>query len=413
METIATEDLLGLSVCNRQALAFERGLGSHVWDENSERYLDFTSGWGVTSLGHSHPALVKAIAEQAGKLMQNPNSGFTYSPVRARLLQKLSTVLPQQPWRLFFANSGAEANDAAVKLARKATGRRNVIALSGSFHGRTLATLSLSGDPSNAAKYLPRVPGNLFLPFAELASLEQVIADDVAAVIVEPVQGEGGVRPLPEGYLHSLAALCRQHGVLLIIDEVQTGFCRTGRFFAFEAENVVPDILTMGKGIAGGFPFAALAVSEPVAAALTKGDHGGTYCGNPLGCAAALAVVEHLVANDVAARVAERGREAMERLQDIAAQVPEVVREVRGRGLLIGLQLHSDEQVASVTQLCLQHRLLVTPTRNAVVRLLPNLLITREELAEGLTILEAVLKSLQGSQIPGTQCSVQRAAKVG
>src|SRR5690606_30591104 len=247
METIATENELGLIVCNRQPLAFERGQGSHVWDEQGERYLDFTSGWGVTSLGHSHPALVGAIVEQAGKLMQNPNSGFTYSPVRARLLQALTAVLPQQPWRLFFANSGAEANDAAVKLARKATGRRNVIALSGSFHGRTLATLSLSGGPSNAAKYLPSVPGNLLLPFAELASLEQVIADDVAAVIVEPVQGEGGVRPLPDGYLNTLAALCRQHGVLLIIDEVQTGFCRTGRFFAFEAENVVPDILTMGK----------------------------------------------------------------------------------------------------------------------------------------------------------------------
>lgn len=395
METIATEDLLGLSVCNRQPLAFERGLGSYVWDENGERYLDFTSGWGVTSLGHSHPTLVKAIAEQAGKLMQNPNSGFTYSPVRARLLHRLSTVLPQGPWRLFFANSGAEANDAAVKLARKATGRRNVIAMSGSFHGRTLATLSLSSGPDNSAKYLPSVPGNLFLPFAELTSLEQVIIDDVAAVIVEPVQGEGGVRPLPPGYLKALSALCRQYGVLLIVDEVQTGFCRTGRFFAFEADDVVPDILTMGKGIAGGFPFAALAMSESVAAALSKGDHGGTYCGNPLGCAAALAVVEHLVDNDVAGYVDVLGREAMGRLQKIAAQTPDVIREVRGRGLLIGLQLHSDEQVALITQLCLQQHLLVTPTRNAVVRLLPNLLMTREELHEGLTVLETAVKSLQ------------------
>jgi len=394
METIATEDQLGLTVCNRQPLAFERGLGSHVWDDKGERYLDFTSGWGVTSLGHSHPALVSAIAKQAGKLMQNPNSGFTYSPVRARLLQKLTAVLPPQPWRLFFANSGAEANDAAVKLARKATGRRNVIAMSGSFHGRTLATLSLSGSPDNAAKYLPIVPGNLFLSFADLESLQKVIGDDVAAVIVEPVQGEGGVRPLPPGFLSALAEMCQRHGVLLIVDEVQTGFCRTGRFFAFEAEDVVPDILTMGKGIAGGFPFAALAVSGSVAANLHKGDHGGTYCGNPLGCAAALAVVEHMVDNRVAEHVAALGREAMYRLQEIAMQAPSVIREVRGQGLLIGLQLHTDEQVALLTQACLQQRLLVTPTRNAVVRLLPNLLMIREELHEGLGILAAAVSQL-------------------
>ena len=394
METIETENQLGLTVCNRQSLAFERGLGSYVWDEQGERYLDFTSGWGVTSLGHSHPALVSAISQQAGKLMQNPNSGFTYSPVRARLLQALTAVLPQQPWRLFFASSGAEANDAAVKLARKATGRRNVIAMSGSFHGRTLATLSLSGGTDNAAKYLPTVPGNLFQPFADLESLQQVIDDDVAAVIVEPVQGEGGVRPLPPGFLSALSQLCRQHGVLLIVDEVQTGFCRTGRFFAFEAEEVVPDILTMGKGIAGGFPFAALAVSGSVAAALSKGDHGGTYCGNPLGCAAALAVVEHLVDNRVAERVTALGQEAMCCLREIAGKVPGLIREVRGQGLLIGLQLHNDEQVGQLTEACLQQRLLVTPTRNAVVRLLPNLLVTREELHEGLDLLAAAADSL-------------------
>lgn len=394
METIETENQLGLTVCNRQSLAFERGLGSYVWDEQGERYLDFTSGWGVTSLGHSHPALVSAISQQAGKLMQNPNSGFTYSPVRARLLQALTAVLPQQPWRLFFASSGAEANDAAVKFARKATGRRNVIAMSGSFHGRTLATLSLSGGTDNAAKYLPTVPGNLFQPFADLESLQQVIGNDVAAVIVEPVQGEGGVRPLPPGFLSALSQLCRQHGVLLIVDEVQTGFCRTGRFFAFEAEEVVPDILTMGKGIAGGFPFAALAVSGSVAATLSLGDHGGTYCGNPLGCAAALAVVEHLVDNRVAEQVAALGQEAMCRLREIAGKVPGLIREVRGQGLLIGLQLHNDEQVGQLTGACLQQRLLVTPTRNAVVRLLPNLLMTREELHEGLDLLAAAADTL-------------------
>src|SRR5690606_21668559 len=221
-----------------------------------------------------------------------------------------------------------------------------------------------------------------------------VIGDDVAAVIVEPVQGEGGVRPLPPGFLSSLSQMCRQHGVLLIVDEVQTGFCRTGRFFAFDAEEVVPDILTMGKGVAGGVPFAALAVAGSGASTLNKGGHGGTYCGNPLGCAAALAVVVHLVDNRVAEQVAALGQEAMYRLREIDGRAPGLIREERRQGLLIGLQLHSDGQVGQLTEACLQQRLLVTPTRNAVVRLLPNLLMTREELHEGLDLLAAAADSL-------------------
>ena len=396
MNTIRIEDEFGLTVCQKQPVTIERGLGSYVWDEDGRRYLDFTAGWGVTCLGHSHPVIVNAVSEQAGKLMQNPNSGFTYSPARARLLTLLQQVLPGALARVFFANSGAEANDAAVKLARKVTGRPQVIAVQGSFHGRTLSTLSLSGSPVNAEKFLPHVPGNVFAPFGDIDALAKLMneparKEQVAAVILEPVQGEGGVRVPPPGYLQAVASLCKAHGALFIVDEVQTGFCRTGQFFAVDADGVEPDILTMGKGIAGGFPFAALALTEAVAAGVNKGDHGGTYCGNPLGCAVSAAVIDFLLQNQIADHVAALGHVALQRLKKLEVKFPQQIAEVRGQGLLIGIQMHDDQQVAELTASCLQKGLMVTPTRGAVLRIIPSLLLTTAELEEGITILTSAL----------------------
>lgn len=398
MNTIATEDSLGLSICMKQPVAFERGLGTQVWDEAGKVYLDFTSGWGVTSLGHSHPLIVAAIQEQAGKLMQNPNSGFTYSPVRARLLALLQPLLPGGLNKIFFANSGAEANDAAVKLARKVTGRTDVIAVSGSFHGRTLSTLSLSGSSENAARFLPQVAGNLFAPFGDTEAIKKMLNDKVAAVILEPIQGEGGVRVPPSGYLSTVAALCKTHGALLIADEVQTGFCRTGHFFAVNANAIFPDILTMGKGIAGGFPFAALALTDAIAEKVAKGDHGGTYCGNPLGCAVAYAVVKHLAEQDIAGRVKDLGQQLLLQLNALASQFPSLIGEVRGQGLLIGIQMHEDAQVSELTAICLENGLLVTPTRNAVLRIIPSLLVSEAELQLGISILANSLTYLERSR---------------
>jgi acetylornithine/N-succinyldiaminopimelate aminotransferase len=395
MKTIAVEDSLGLTVCNKQQIAIERGLGSYVWDEDGRKYLDFTSGWGVTALGHSHPVIVNAITNQAAKLMQNPNSGFTYSPVRSRLLAKMQSILPTGLHRVFFANSGAEANDGAVKLARKVTGRPTVIAVSGSFHGRTLSTLSLSGGPENAARYLPIVPSNVFAPFGDIEALAALMSAQVAAVIVEPVQGEGGVQMSPPGYLQALSRLCREHGALFIADEVQTGFCRTGSFFAVDASGVNPDILTMGKGIAGGFPFAAFAVSDAVAAGIQKGDHGGTYCGNPLGCAVAEAVLDYLQANEIAARTLDMGATILQRLAALPTEFPEQVSALRGRGLLIGIQMRSDAQVTALTAACLEKGLIVTPTRNGVLRLIPSLLVSAQEVDEAIGLLRSALLKLQ------------------
>lgn len=396
MNTIDTEDRLGITFCNRQPVAIERGEGCMVWDEQGRGYLDFTSGWGVTCLGHSHPVITGAIYKQAGMIIQNPNSGFTYSPARAKLLQMLSSVLPIQPAKIYFANSGAEANDAAIKLARKITGKSKVVSTLASFHGRTFNTLSISGGRSNAEQFLPSLQGNCFVPFGNFAALRRAVDEDTAAVILEPIQGEGGVRIPDEGYLAAAAAHCKQLGVLLIIDEIQTGFCRTGKFFAIEhsSKAISPDILTMGKGIAGGFPFAAFAVSEAVDRRLNKGDHGGTYCGNPLACAVATAVVDFLHRENMADRAARAGMLLLDGLQKMALRYPALVGAVRGRGLLCAFELQSDDQVAQVTAAALAEGLLVTPTKNRIIRLIPPLTVSEGELLHGLKLLDTALASV-------------------
>lgn len=410
------EDSMSLQVCRKQSLVIERGQGVWVWDAAGERYLDFTAGWGVTCLGHAHPLLVQTISAQAARIIQNPNSGFTYSPARAELLLELSKVLPSTLSRMFFANSGAEANDAALKLARKVTGRSTVIALAGSFHGRTLATLSVSGGAWNAQRFQPRVPGNHFCVANDATELAAMLDDTVAAVIVELVQGEGGVRAMDTGFVRQLQEICRQHGCLLIVDEVQTGFCRTGRFFACDYYALQPDILTMGKGIAGGLAFAALAMNERVAAAVELGDHGGTYCGNPLSCAVAAAVTRLLREQDVAAQVAALGVSALEDLWALQAEFPTLLKQVRGRGLMLALELQHDALVWPLTDACQQCGLLVTPTRNAVVRLLPSLLLTPEEWQQGVSRLREALLLLQRSSTGeagcGAGCEVQTAELV-
>jgi len=396
MNTIETEDSLGITFCNRQAVAIERGEGCKVWDEEGREYLDFTSGWGVTCLGHAHPVITAAIYAQAQKIIQNPNSGFTYSPARASLLSALSKVLPVNLSKVYFANSGAEANDAAIKLARKISGKSKIVSTLASFHGRTFNTLSISGGPDNTDQFLPHLDGNSFVPFGDLAALVKDVDEDTAAVILEPIQGEGGVRIPHENYLSAVASVCKEKGVLLIIDEIQTGFCRTGKFFAIEhsKESITPDIMTMGKGIAGGFPFAAFAISDAVDQRLSKGDHGGTFCGNPLACAVATAVVDHLRAENIAGKAKISGELLLRGLKEIAAKFPDFVGNIRGSGLLCAFELGSDEDVMRLSQAALARGLLVTPTRNKIVRLIPPLNVTESEIVDGLYLLESSLASV-------------------
>ncbi|MBT7890293.1 MAG: aspartate aminotransferase family protein, partial [Deltaproteobacteria bacterium] len=285
MNTIAIEDKHAIPFFNKLQVSIERGEGVYVWDESGRKYLDFTSGWGVTCLGHANPVITRAICEQAEKIIQNPSSGLTYSPARAKLLDLLSSILPGHLQKVFFSNSGAEANDAAIKLARKVSGRTDIISTHKSFHGRTISAASATGQAKHREKFNPLMPNYRFVPYNDLAALTEAMDERVAAVILEPIQGEGGVNISPEAYLQNVSNICEKNGSYLIMDEVQTGFCRTGPMFAIDGLDIKVDFMTMAKGIAGGFPIGAFAVSDEIAGKIEMGDHGGTYCGNPLGTA--------------------------------------------------------------------------------------------------------------------------------
>ena len=387
-ETIAVENAHMPPFFAKTQISIARGEGVWVWDEEGRRYLDLTAGWGVTSIGHAHPVIVRALAEQGARILQNPDSGLTYSPARASLLELLAGILPAGLTRVFFTTSGAEANDAAVKLARKATGRTDVIATDGSFHGRTISMVSATGQAKHRDKFRPLMPGYRFVPYGHAEAVEATMDGEVAAVIVEPVQGEGGVRVPPPDYLRELSHLCRASGALLIVDEVQTGFCRTGPLFASAAAGAAVDLLTMAKGIAGGFPLGAFAMTDAVADRLEAGDHGGTYCGNPLGCAVAEAVIRQLIAIDAPARVAELGGEALARMLSWSERFPGVVTGARGAGLLLLVEFVDEQTAAAVAAECLRRGVFVRQTQGTGIRVFPALTIGGEELDEGLGVLE-------------------------
>ena len=396
VDTIAIEDAHMAPFFSKTPISIARGEGVYVWDEEGRRYTDLTAGWGVTSIGHAHPAIRKALAEQGALILQNPDSGLTYSPARARLLALLAGLLPDGLTRVFFTNSGAEANDAAVKLARKVTGREGVVATENSFHGRTISMVSATGQAKHRARFKPQMPGYSFIPYADLEALEAALGPDTAAFIVEPVQGEGGVNVPSEDFLRRAAELCHANGSLLVVDEVQTGFCRTGPMFATTPTGAGADFLTMAKGIAGGFPLGAFACTEEVAARFELGDHGGTYCGNPLGCAVAHAVISHLVEIDAPARVAGLGAEALAELSAWAERYPGVVSGARGAGLLLLVVFRDEQTAGAVAAGCLERGVFVRQTQATGIRIFPALTITREELFAGLAAVEEAVRAVAG-----------------
>lgn len=397
-DTIAVEEAHMPPFFTKIPVSIDRGEGVYVWDEEGNRYLDLTAGWGVTCIGHAHPVIQAALADQGARILQNPDSGLTYSPPRARLLSLLADLLPPNLTRVFFGNSGAEANDAALKLSRKVTGRSHVIATNASFHGRTISTASATGQGKHRDKYKHLMPGYRFVDYDDLEALQQNLDKDVAAVILEPVQGEGGVRIPSDGYLPEVSRLCRANGTLLIIDEIQTGFCRTGPMFAVEASGVRPDFLTMAKGIAGGFPIGAFAVSEEVSEKLELGDHGGTYCGNPLGCAVAGAVIQYLVDNHISDHVQEMGRYALEAMKGWCEEYPAIVTDVRGRGLLLLAQFCDEATATRIAAECLSHRVFVRQTQGDGIRVFPALNIERQQLQEGLEVLRGAIELAAGGE---------------
>jgi predicted acetylornithine/succinylornithine family transaminase len=370
-------------------LAFARGEGAYLFDAEGNRYLDFFCGLAVTSLGHSHPRVVAAIREQAG-LLTHVSNVFHTEPM-ARLAARLTSAFGGG--RVFFGNSGAEANEAAIKLARRwgsgeGSGRYEIISTINSFHGRTLGTLSATGQEKYQQGFQPMVPGFQLVPYDDIAALQNAIGERTVAIMLEPIQGEGGVVVPKPDYLAQARELCDRAKLLLILDEVQVGMGRTGRMFAWQHGNVRPDIMTLAKALGGGLPIGAMVARPEIAASLTPGSHGSTFGGNPVACASALAVMDALQQDGVIENAAAMGGYLIERLREIGSRLDNVA-EVRGQGMIIGTVLKHEAQ--SVVDACVKERLLVNAAAGNVLRLLPPLTLTCAQADDGLKIIERAL----------------------
>ncbi|HWE60893.1 MAG TPA: aspartate aminotransferase family protein [Chloroflexota bacterium] len=373
----------GSGIYAKRDLTIVRGEGAWLWDDQGRRYIDCVGGHGSANVGHAHPAVQQAIAEQAGRLVTCPE--IFYNDRRAALLELLAAVTPPGLDRFFLCNSGAEAVESAIKFARAATRRPGIVAAQRGFHGRTMGALSATWEAHYREPFVPLVPEFTHVPYDRVEALAGAVTEHTAAVILEVVQGEGGVRPASPGYLPAVARICREHGALLIIDEVQTGFGRTGRMFACEHEGIEPDLLCLAKSMGGGLPIGAVALG-PNVGDLPIGSHGSTFGGNPLACAAAIAAIGVIRDQDLPARAAAAGARLLAGLRRIESPR---VREVRGLGLMIGVDLR--ERVRP-TLLALQARgVLALPAGMTTLRLLPPLVITDEQID---TVVQVVAETL-------------------
>ncbi|MBI4770015.1 MAG: acetylornithine/succinylornithine family transaminase [Chloroflexi bacterium] len=373
----------GQGVYSKRPITIVRGQGARLWDAEGREYIDCVGGQGAANLGHADPVVAQAIARQARTLISCPE--MFYNDRRAELLEKLLSLAPPGLERAFLCNSGTEAVEAAIKFARAATGRAGVVAAMRGFHGRTLGALSATWEKKYREPFEPLLPGFSHVPYNNLEALEAAVTDETGAVILEVVQGEGGVRPGTPEFLCGAQRLCRQRGALLVIDEVQTGFGRTGRTFAVEHYGLEPDLLPLAKSIAGGMPMGATLIG-PRVGALPAQSHASTFGGNPLACAAAVAALGRMEELGLPGRAAELGAYFIERLRGINSPG---VREVRGLGLMVGIELKG--KVTPVLQALMERGVLALPAGLTVLRFLPPLVITREELD---VVVEAVREAL-------------------
>ncbi|WP_304238956.1 aspartate aminotransferase family protein [Phascolarctobacterium succinatutens] len=368
-----------LPVFGRYPMVMELGQGCRVWDNEGNEYVDAFAGIAVNSLGYNHPVLVKAISEQASKLIHCSN--LYYTEIQAKALRVVAEATGMD--RIFFANCGAEGNEGAMKLARKygvskAPTKYKIISADESFHGRTFDTLAATGHDYYHVGYGPLSPGHVLVPYGDIKALEAQMDDDVCAVLLEPIQGEGGVHVPPDEYLQQVRALCDKHDALLIFDEVQTGVARTGKWFAYMHSGVKPDILTFAKGIGGGFPVAGFAVPERLAHVFKPGDHGGTFGGNPLACAAVYATLTTIKSEGLVDKVAEKGEYFKNELRKLQEKYPDKVTDVRGCGLMLGMEVAGEGK--PIVESCLANNVIVNCTAGNVIRIVPPLIISREEI---------------------------------
>jgi predicted acetylornithine/succinylornithine family transaminase len=367
-----------LPVVNRLPVAIVEGRGSRVRDAGGRELIDLTAGWGVCSIGHCHPELVEAIRDQAGRLMQTTNLFYTLPQLA--LIEKIAALSGETLSRTFVVNSGTEAVDGVLKLAHRATGRVRFVSTANSFHGRTLGALQVIGQAKHRDPYKALLREQTVVPFGDLDAARGAVDGATAAFIVEPIQGEGGVNVAPPGYLAGLRELCREHGALLILDEIQTGIGRTGDWFAWQHDGVAPDAMTLGKGIGGGFPVGAFVCTEQVAKTVSLGDHGGTYVGNPLACAAANAVLAVVERDGLVARSAELGARLGARLAAFAKEHPDRAVGARGRGLLQGLVLADETRAATLSRRAIEEGVLLNVTAGRVARFFPALNVPEDDL---------------------------------
>lgn len=368
-----------LPVFGRYPMVMELGQGCRVWDNEGNEYVDAFAGIAVNSLGYNHPVLVKAISEQASKLMHCSN--LYYTEIQAKALRMVAEATGMD--RIFFANCGAEGNEGAMKLARKygvskAPTKYKIISAEESFHGRTFDTLAATGHDYYHVGYGPLSPGHVLVPYGDIKALDAQMDDDVCAVLLEPIQGEGGVHVPPAEYLQQVRALCDKHDALLIFDEVQTGVARTGKWFAYMHSGVKPDVLTFAKGIGGGFPVAGFAVPERLAHVFKPGDHGGTFGGNPLACAAVYATLTTIKSEGLVDKVAEKGEYFKNELRKLQEKYPDKVTDVRGCGLMLGMEVAGEGK--PIVESCLANNVIVNCTAGNVIRIVPPLIISKEEI---------------------------------
>jgi acetylornithine/N-succinyldiaminopimelate aminotransferase len=381
----------------RADIAFEKGEGAWLTATNGERYLDFGGGIAVASLGYAHPHLVEALTEQGKKIWHTSN--LFRIPEGERLAQRLVDATFADT--VFFTNSGAEAMECAIKMARKyqsASGhpeKYRIITFEGAFHGRTLATIAAGGQQKYLEGFGPKVEGFDQVPFGDHEALKAAIGPETGAILIEPIQGEGGIRPVPPQCLRGLRALCDEHGLLLIFDEVQTGVGRTGRFFAGELSGVTPDIMAVAKGIGGGFPLGACLATEEAAKGMTAGTHGTTYGGNPLAMAVGNAVLDVVLAPGFLDHVARVGSLLRQRLAELQDKHPRIVELVRGEGLMLGVKLRVNN--AEFAAAARAEHLLVIPAGDNVVRLLPPLVITEDDAMEAVRRLDAACARMEAN----------------
>ncbi|MBN1289748.1 MAG: acetylornithine transaminase [Actinobacteria bacterium] len=376
---------------NRLPVAFSEGKGARIWDTAGKEYIDLVSGIGVNILGHCHPVVVEAICNQAGRIVHTSN--LYYIEPQAELAELICQHT--FPGRCFFTNSGAEANEGALKLARKyhydmGKPRKEFVCLKGSFHGRTLTTLTATGQPGKWAPFMPLVPGFSHVTLNDVDELESAVSEDTAAVMLEVIQGESGINAASHEFVHAAREICDRAGALLILDEVQTGLGRTGTLFAYEQTGVRPDILTIAKGLANGVPIGAFLAVPDIARAFNYGDHASTFGGNFLACAAAVATLETVINEDLPARAEKLGSRLIGELRSKTGGMS-IVKEVRGVGLMIGIEMKKNISREVVVG-CLDRGVIVNAVTPDTVRLLPPLIVEEEEALEGIEVMVEVMK---------------------